>query len=483
MKSNVCLFLLFLILINACTMAPKYKQPELPVSDQWNSKNDSIESDKLASNLKWQNFFTDPIMQEVITTALENNRNLKDATLKIEAARALYRIKSNDLWPKVNAEISGSRKQITEKSSSSGNANITSQYDANINASFELDLFGRIRSLNNAALEDFLAISETQKAIQISLIAEVANAYLQWLADKKIKNITEETIKTQTKSYELIFKSFESGIATKLDLLQARTTLETANVNVAIYARRVEQDVNALVLLMGVDKEKLFLSNQTLDEIRLMSNLPIGLPSTVLLVRPDVKATEHQLKSMNANIGAARAAFFPKISLTAEYGFSSSSLSSLFSGGAFGAWNFAPKLTAPIFEGKGNMASLRHAKVKKEIAVVQYEKAIQVAFREIKDELVAREYLHAQLEAQKKLIQTAQETYDLANARFNNGVIRFINVLDSERTLFNAKQNAVEVEKLRLSNLVNLYKVLGGGWEQELIQIKVIESQTHSHPH
>jgi multidrug efflux system outer membrane protein len=255
-------------------------------------------------------------------------------------------------------------------------------------------------------------------------------------------------------------------------LLQAKSTVESAKVNLALYDRRVAQDKNALVLLMGVDKLDNLLSEQSFDKVVLDQNIPVGLPATILLNRPDVIAAEHQLKSMNANIGAARAAFFPKISLTAAYGFSSASLSTLFSGGAAGAWSFAPKLTAPIFDWGNNRAGLQYAKVKKEMAVNQYEKVIQSAFKEVADELVARKYLWNQLTAQINFVQTAKETYELASARYQNGVIRYIVVLDSQRTLFNAQLNLVEVEKLRLSNLINLYKVLGGGWERESLSVK-----------
>ena len=469
---KIKLGILILLLISACTMAPKYKQPELPIAENWPGENTSIDEEQKAASIKWQDFFQSSQLQDIIKITLENNTNLKSAVLNIEAARALYRIKAGNIYPPLDATASGSRRHNTDKSSSTGKDFITSIYDANLNTSYELDLFGRVQSLKDAALEDFLSTTEARNALQVSLIAETANAYLQWLADVKTLKITTDTLKVQEESYALISKSFESGISSKLDVLQSKSIVENIKVNVALYSRRVALDKNALILLMGKNSEEVFQNKLELEKVELIKDLPVGLPSTVLLLRPDVKAAEHQLRSMNANIGAARAAFFPRISLTAAFGFSSSSLASLISGGAFGAWSFAPKITAPIFEGGSNKANLQYAKVKNEMAINQYNKVIQTAFREVADELVARKTISEQFNAQKNLIQTAKETYDLAHTRYKNGIIRYINVLDAQRTLFQAEQNAIEIEKLQLSNLVNLYKVLGGGWEELKIETK-----------
>jgi len=455
--SFVCITLIFMF---ACTMAPKYQQPSLPVSNEWPLK------EELASDfnlINWQLFFENPQLAKVIQIALENNSNLKEATLKIEAARALYRIKGGELYPKFWGEANGSRKKIPEKASGSGVEQITATYDVNLNTSFEIDLFGRVRSLNRAALEEFLATQEARAAVQVSLIAEVANAYLQWMTDSRLLSISKENLIVLEQIAALVEKSYQAGISTKLESFQASAAVETGKSVVAVYERRVAQDKNGLILLLGKNIPEVFEGEINLEKIGFAHETSVGLPSAVLLSRPDVKAAEHQLKSLNANIGAVRAAYFPKISLTAAYGFASSGLSTLFSGGAVGAWEFTPKITAPIFEYGSNQAQLKNAKIKKEIAIVQYEKTIQIAFKEVSDELVARKFIFEQLSAQKKTLSQYQEIYEIQKTRHQNGITRLSVLLEATRNLNNAKISFVEIEKIRLTNIVNLYKVLGGG--------------------
>lgn len=451
----LCLFFMF-----ACTMEPKYQQPKLPVGNEWPGNEAGIDQENL---LKWEVFFENPQLAKIIGIALENNSNLKDAALKIEAARALYRIKGGELYPKFWAEANSSRKKVPEKASSSGVEHINASYDANLNTSYEIDLFGRVRSLNRAALEDFLATQEARNAIQVSLIAEVSNAYLQWLSDSRLLSISKDNLIVLEQIAELVTKSHQSGITNKLEILQANAAVEAGKATVAMHERRVAQDKNGLTLLIGKDVPEIFDVAINLETFTLPQDVPVGLPSLVLLNRPDVKAAEHQLKSMNANIGVARAAYFPKISLTAAYGFSSSSLATLFSGGAVGAWEFAPKITAPIFEYGSSQANLKNAKIKKEIAVVQYEKAIQIAFREVSDELVARKFISEQLNAQKNVLNQSKAIYDVQKLRYENGVTRLSVLLESLRDLNSARLSFIEIEKIRLTNLVNLFKVLGGG--------------------
>jgi multidrug efflux system outer membrane protein len=451
-----------LILMFACTMEPKYQQPNLPVVNEWPTSDGLLQQENLIS---WQAFFKSPELAKIIEIALVNNSNLKDAVLKIEAARALYRIKGGELYPKFWAEANGSRKKVPEKASSNGVEHINASYDVNLNTSYEIDLFGRVRSLNRAALEDFLATQEAKNAIQISLIAEVANAYLQWLSDSRLLNISKENLVVLEQIANLVTKSHESGITNKLEILQANAALEAGKVTVALYERRVAQDKNGLTLLIGKDVPEIFGVAIDLEMIDLAQDIPVGLPSFVLLNRPDVKAAEHQLKSMNANIGVARAAYFPKISLTAAYGFSSSSLATLFSGGAVGAWEFAPKITAPIFEYGTSQANLKNAKIKKEIAVVQYEKAIQMAFREVSDELVARKFISEQQNAQKNVLNQMKAIYEVQKSRYENGVTRLSILLEASRNLNSARLSLIEIEKIRLTNSVNLFKALGGGGE------------------
>lgn len=454
-------------LLGGCTMMPGYERPAAPVAANWPTpamgELDS-QAKQSAADISWQAFFTSPILQKVIGTALDNNRDLRVAALKIEEARAIYRIQRADLVPSIDGTLAGTRSRIPEDLSTTGDAVTASQYEANIGVTaYELDLFGRVRSLNESALEDYLATEEAARATQISLIAETANAYLQLLADQKILELTQDTLNAQQESYDLIERSNALGASTKLDLSRARTTLETAKANEALYTRLVAQDKNALVLLMGTGDAAALDTLESLDDVGLMDQLPVGLPSDVLTLRPDVAQAEHSLKSANAEIGAARAAFFPTISLTGSAGFASDALSSLFSGGAAGAWSFAPRLTLPIFEGGRNVANLDASETRKKIAVSQYEKAIQSAFRDVADALAGRATLDDQLQAQQDLADAAQNAYDLSNARYKQGIDNYLSVLDAQRTSYSAQQSEIEVQRAYLSNLVTLYKALGGG--------------------
>lgn len=469
MKKLIYAKLIIATLLSSCTLAPAYKRPELPIAKEWPQAESSPQTSPSATEthavaVSWKEFFTPPTLQEVIQTALDNNRDLKVAVLNVEAARSLYRIERATLAPSIEAGVSGVRQNVTQQSSSTRTESTSSLYTANLaSTAFEIDLFGRIQSLNNVAWEKYAATQAARDAAQVTLIAETANAYLQLLADRKTLSLSEATLAAQEKAYTLISKSYENGIASKLDLSQARTALEAARLNQALASRQVEQDKNALILLMGTHKVNILANSETLDDITIMNNLPVGLPSEVLLMRPDVKQAEYELKAANANIGAARAAFFPSLSLTGSYGFASDKLSNLFSSGASDAWAFAPKASLPIFQGGANIANLRLSKVNKEIAITQYEKSIQNAFREVADELATRKALAAQLESQRRLVKAHQEAYDIAYARYKQGTDSYLTVLDTHRSLFIAQQNEIAVEKQRLSNLVNLYKALGGG--------------------
>lgn len=458
------LIALHLLLLSSCTMIPDYQRPELPVPASLPAEGAEKEAGKI-SDIGWKEFFKSPELQKIIQAALENNRDLRVATLNVQAARALYRVERSNLVPGVSAGISGSRQNIVDAQNGGAfNPGILSQYEANVaSTAFELDLFGRVRSESKAALEIYFASKSARDAAQITLIAETANAYLQWLADRKILKLTEDTLSAQQDSYKLVTARYTNGVASKLDLVQAQTAVETAKANLALYTRRVAQDKNALQLLIGNYDNTLFSATHTLDDISVMKQLPVGVESKILLSRPDVMQAEYQLLSANASIGAARAAFFPSITLTGTYGFASNSLSDLFSSGAAGAWSFIPQATLPIFTGGKNLAELSYSNVNKTIAVAQYEKSIQTAFREVNDELVARKTLDAQYEAQRNLSQASQQAYDLSFARYKQGIDSFLNVLDSQRTLYRAQQAEIEAQEQLLVNLVNLYKTLGGG--------------------
>lgn len=453
-------------MLAGCSLIPDYGRPAAPVSAQWpqGAAYGPVVDGESAARIGWRDFFQSPQLQYVIGTALAHNRDLRVAALNVEAARATYRVQRADLMPAVSANVSGSRQGIPEAASQTGRDMVASQYSANAGVSaFELDLFGRVRSLNERALALYFASEEGRNAAQIALIAETANAYLTLQADRKLLALTDDTLAAQEESYKLIKRSFDLGIGSQLDVAQALTQVESARANQALYTRLVAQDKNALTLLMGAPIDERVLEAEGLDTVALMQDLPVGLPSEVLLGRPDVRAAEQRLIAANADIGAARAAFFPRITLTGSAGLASGSLGDLFSSGAGLAWSFVPQISLPIFAGGRNVANLEGANAREKIAVAEYEKAIQVAFREVADELAARGTYGSQLEAQRALVAASKQSYDLSNARYRQGVDSHLNALDAQRQLYAAQQNEIIVQRQRLSNLVNLYRVLGGG--------------------
>lgn len=461
--------LLACTMLTACDLSPDYARPKMPVTDKWAGESAQESTGTNAAELPWREFFQSATLQTYIAQALEHNRDLRIAALNVEKAQAAYRIQRSDLFPKINAQLSESRTATPENANRfggviAGGRFTQSTYQANLAVTaWELDFFGRVRNLNEAALENYFATQEARNATQISLIAETANAYLQWLADEKALKLSAETLAAQEKSFGLIEKSYQSGIRSKLELSQARSTVEEARASQASYSRFVAQDKNALALLTGAPSADSFTPPESLDDVKILSALPVGLPAQVLLQRPDIQQAEHMLIAENANIGAARAAFFPSIRLTGAFGFSSIELSTLFSSGSARAWNFSPQASLPIFAGGENIANLDSAKVSKKIAVAEYEKAVQTAFREVSDELAARRTLTEQLDAQVELVKANQSAYDLSFARYKAGTDNYLTALESQRALFAAQQNAIDVQRLQLANLVNLYKTLGGG--------------------
>ncbi|MBF0423978.1 MAG: efflux transporter outer membrane subunit [Magnetococcales bacterium] len=454
---------LFLLpLLWGCTLYPDWQRPEAPVATQWLPLPTETTS-PTAHIMAWESFFHSPPLRKVIRAALANNRDLRQAALTIEAAQALYRVESADLLPSVSAGMTASRTGLTRAQNSDGNRSINASYSANVaTTAFELDLFGRLRQQNKAALQRYFATRAARDTAQISLIASVANTYLQWLADRKILTLAEETLTTQTQTYALVRQSHEKGVGSKLDVAQVQIAVETARANQALYQRRVMQGGHALQLLMG-SPEPLPTTPPTLEAVALTTVLPPGLPAEILLQRPDVVQAEHALQAAHADIGAARAAFFPQISLTAGVGLASAELGNLFSNAAGGAWNFIPKISLPIFDHGLNQANLDYAKIRENSLIAAYEQTIQTAFREVADALAARQTLELELMAQRDLVAASQKAYDLSFARYKGGIDSFLDVLDAQRSLFAAQQHYIEVEKQRLANQVNLYKALGGG--------------------
>lgn len=471
MKTNnklVTTALLALLLsTSACTLIPDYERPDFTAAPQWNE----IEGytlpvgEKLVQEMDWKTFFQSKELWFVIGTALQNNKDYRTALLTIEEARALYRIERSDLLPSVDANGQANYQRTPDAAQETNIIpNKTETYSANIGlTSYELDLFGRVRSLNEVALNEFLATKHAAAVVRNSLIAETANAYLQLLADKKLLELTQQTLEAQQQTYNILSKSLEKGLSTEQDVARVQTATETARVNLHLYKRVVAQDKNALFMLMGIPQNDDLLPETNIDALSIRRDIDAGLSSEVLLLRPDIAQAEYELIARNANIGAARAAFFPRITLTGSYGYSSQGLSNLFSSAAADAWSFTPQISLPIFQGGENTAQLDLAKIRKEKAILNYEKKIQNAFKEVSDELAERQTLDEQLNAQKRLVQAAQKVYDISDARYKAGIDSFLSVLDAQRELYTYQQEHIRLERQKLSNLVNLYKVLGGG--------------------
>ena len=457
--------LALLLLVTGCSMIPKYQQPELPVADNWPVGEAYPDTEQgMAADIAWQDYFQSSTLKTLISQALENNRDLKVAVLNIEKAQAAYRIQRSDLFPTITANGSASRAGVPDDTSSTGKSYTATTVNANVAmTAYELDFFGRVKSLNQQALETYLATEEAMISTRISLIAETANAYLSYLADRKLLQLARDTASTQQETYEVVKRQFDVGSANQLDVAQASTAVESARVSIAQYTRLVAQDKNALALLVGGSVDEVLNCDETIDNVLFMAELPAALPSQVLLARPDIQRAEHVLKAANADIGAARAALYPTISLTGSFGLASDSLDGLFQSGARYAWNFTPSLTIPIFNRGRLKASLEVAQVNEKIAATQYEQAVQSAFREVADQLAARGTYQSQLDAQNALVAATGQAYELSTARYDSGIDNFLTVLDSQRSLFAAQQGAVNVKKAFLVNLVSLYKVLGGG--------------------
>ena len=458
--------------LSGCTMIPDYQRPAAPVAAAWpegagyGGAADAAQTGTLAAELGWRTFFRDPALQRLVEVALVNNRDLRVAALNIDAYRAQYRIQRSELFPSISAAGSGTRQRLPADLSQTGEATTSGQYSATLGTSaWEIDFFGRLRSLNEQTLEQYFASEEARRSTQISLVASVANAYLTLQADQALLALTRDTLDTYQKSYTLTERSFNVGVADALALSQARTAVQSAQVNLAQYTRLVAQDRNALTVLLGDGLPANIPAGEVLDT-NLLAEVPAGLPSDLLQRRPDLLQAEHQLRSANASIGAARAAFFPNISLTANAGTSSRELSGLFDSGS-GSWLFQPHINLPIFTAGRLKANLDYAEVQKDIQVAQYEKAIQTAFQEVADGLAARSTYEEQLQAQRELVKTSEQYYNLADRRFRTGVDSYLTLLDAQRQLFSAKQQLIGDRLNQLTSEVNLYKALGGGWNEQ----------------
>lgn len=465
-SSNLWSVLPLALAMTGCvSMAPKYRVPEPPVPKAWpeGPSSKAVTTGPVARDLAWQDFYVDEGLRKVLHLALRNNRDLRIAALNTEKAAALYRIQRADLLPKVNAVAQGTKQRLPASVSGTGQSMVVEQDAVSVGISaWELDFFGRVRSLKNRALEQYLATGQARNSAQIALLAEVANAYLALAADRESLKLAQETLLSQEASYRLIQRRFEVGATSEIDARRAQVGVETAKGSVAAYARAAAMDQNALNLLVGMAVPAELLP-QTLGPVAALKDITPGLPSEVLARRPDILMAESQLKAANANIGAARAAFFPRISLTTSLGTMGSELTGLFKSGS-DTWAFSPQIVLPIFDTGARRANLKAAHVDRDIALAQYDKAIQGAFREVADTLAQRGTLDEQLAAQEALAQALERTHHLASARYAAGIDGYLSVLDAQRSLYGAQQAVIALRRARHGNLVTLYKVLGGGW-------------------
>jgi multidrug efflux system outer membrane protein len=458
-----------LSLAGCASLAPKVPEPQPSIPAEWPLPATSAAgagtgpaaagsgAATAVADIGWRDFFADPSLTELIGRALDNNRDLRAAALNIERARALYRIQRADRLPTVGVGASASR-------FGGGDHLSVDQYSVNLGlAEFELDFFGRVRDLSRAALEQFFAQEETRRTAQLSLIAEVANVYLTLAADQEQARVARATLENQEKSFLLTERRYELGAVSGLDLSQAKTTVETARADLARHTGEIARDINALNLLVGTPVEPELLPREFPASAAAIAELPAGLPSEVLLRRPDVRAAEHRLRAANANIGAARAAFFPSIRLTASVGTASAELSRLFSGGSQ-FWSLLPTLNLPIFDAGRLEGNLAAARADQDIALAQYEKAVQVGFREVADALALTRTLAEQREALQALVDAATRAYELSLARYQAGRDSFLTQLVDQRTMYAAQQALISTRLAEQANRVTLYKVLGGGW-------------------
>lgn len=451
------------LLAGCSSMAPPYERPVPPVAPTYPV---SVAGDTTtgtpAADVQWQQFFADARTRRLIELALQNNRDLRVAVLNIERTRALYQVQRADRLPSVSGVASLRREP-------NGQGDQTSLYSVGLGiTSYELDLFGRVRSLSDVALATYLATEEGRKAVQISLIGSVARAALAVQADEELLAITRQTLDTRNESLKLSQLRFDNGVASELDLQQARSLVAGARATLSQQQRQRELDENALTLLVGQPLPADLPPLVPLADTRMIDNLPAGLPSDLLARRPDLRQAEQTLLSANANIGAARAAFYPRITLTGTAGTASDELSGLFRSGS-GAWTFLPQITLPIFDAGRNRANLDASTAARDIALAQYEKAIQTAFREVADALAGRATLGEQLRFTQQQADAEAARLRLSDLRYRNGVASYLDLLDAQRALFTVQQAAVQTRLAELQNQVSLYQALGGGWTDEAV--------------
>ncbi|MCK9429882.1 MAG: efflux transporter outer membrane subunit [Candidatus Omnitrophica bacterium] len=466
MKRILVLILGIIICLSGCTMIPKYNRPPAPIPGNWPSGAAYSQAQSTAkaldvTQLKWREFFTDLKLQQIIEIAINNNRNLKLAVFNVDRARALYGIERAKLLPVVNAEGALSKQRSSSDFLTPGASNVSKQYSVDLGiTAWEVDFFGRIRSLKKQALEEYLATEEARRSAQIALVSEVARVYLIIAADRANLSLARSTLKAQEDAYNLVFRKHKLKLVNVIDLYRAQTQVDTAQGDVVLYTQQLAQDQNALNFLAGsaVPEDLLPLD---LASVNPLMNIFPGLSSEVLLRRPDILDAEHLLKGAYANIGAARAAFFPVISLTTTLGSASNEFSGLFKSGK-NTWAYAPQVVMPIFD-PHTWFAYRVSETDQKIALTKYEKTIQTAFREVADVLAVQGTVDQQIAAQQSMVDSAQEVYRLSSKRYTNGIDSYLSVLDAQRSLYNAQQGLISMQLSKLANEVKAYAVFGGG--------------------
>jgi outer membrane protein, multidrug efflux system len=472
-----------IVLLAGCTMIPKYKQPAANVSSSWPgvpgyAKVKTAPATVPAAAIGWKDFFRDPKLQQVIAMALTNNPSLRAAVENVAQYRALYHVQQANLVPTVSLNANGQRQRIPNVYGGKSQPLTFTEYNLNLGvASYELDLFGQVRSLTHEALETYLATEEARRTAQISLVAQVASAYLTEQEAAEQLAIARETLNAARQSFDLTKRSFEAGVDSQFDLNAASSQLSTASASVSAYAQQLAEAADNLTLLVGRPLPPELQPSARIDLNLCLSNIPAGLPSDLLEQRPDILQAEHQLKAANANIGAARAAFFPTITLTGDGGYASTSLQNLIAPGST-AWGFEPQLVWPIFDLGTAYHQLQADKAAEEAEAANYQGIVQTAFKEVADALAVRQTVQSQLADDQALVKADQQSYDLTKAGFRTGINSTLDVLVTLQTLDSARQNLIQTQYSRLISLINLYQALGGGWNEYTPQS---QSQTAIH--
>lgn len=472
-------------LLAGCNLAPIYQQPLSPVGGAYPQQSQTaydpstgtftqstVSAQSLSdqpgnvADMPWQSFFQDPQLKALIGISLNNNRDLRIAIARMDQAEAIWGIQRGEMFPQLGAALSGVRQRSPSPASSSNV--VSSQYSAGIAVTaFELDLFGRLRNLSEAAFQQYLASAEGARGVQITLVAETAIQFFRLRMVQVMREVTQKTVELRKQSYDLVNARFRNGISSEMDVVQAKTLLDSAAADLARFVREEAQAKNALVVLIGEAWPRDLPESLPFDALEQVVNVPAGLPSQLLTRRPDIRAAENQLLAADANIGAARAAFLPNISLTGNLGTASTSVGELFGSGS-GAWAFTPSISLPIFRGGSLQAGLAQATAAQQEAVAEYEQNIEQAFREVADALAGEGTLRSQYDARSAQRVAAERFLALSNARFFNGVDSFLDVQIAETQVFQAQILQVQTGFETLTNRVNLYKALGGGWDESV---------------